>query len=173
MTKPMITPQTKVGQVLDNYPELEPLLLDASPAFAKLKNPLLRKTVARLASLQQAALVGNLDVAILVNKLRVAAGQEAMEFDDAGNTTQEAQPAWFSSKTLRGQTEIAPMLASGEQPVSAVLNELKTLEADKMHLVIAPFRPAPLLDKASSLGYQYWLDAKSDAEFHIYFIKAE
>jgi hypothetical protein len=46
----IITPQTKVGELLDAYPELESILFELSPAFAKLKNPILRKTVARIAT---------------------------------------------------------------------------------------------------------------------------
>lgn len=41
-----ITPETKLKDILDTYPELERVLLEISPAFAKLQNPLLRKTVA-------------------------------------------------------------------------------------------------------------------------------
>ena len=44
--KPLITPETKVGELLTHYPELEELLLQFSPAFATLKNPILRRTVA-------------------------------------------------------------------------------------------------------------------------------
>jgi len=53
-------PNTKVGELLDTYPQLEAFLLSLSPAFAKLRKPILRKTVARVASLQQTAIVGAL-----------------------------------------------------------------------------------------------------------------
>ena len=52
-SKITISPKTKVGELLDAYPELEPVLMAMSPAFEKLKNPVLRKTVARVATLQQ------------------------------------------------------------------------------------------------------------------------
>ena len=51
--KPLITPETKVGELLTHYPELEELLLQFSPAFATLKNPILRRTVAQVTSPQQ------------------------------------------------------------------------------------------------------------------------
>lgn len=53
--KLIITPHTKVSELLDAYPELEPILLELSPAFEKLKNPLLRKTIARFTTLKHAA----------------------------------------------------------------------------------------------------------------------
>lgn len=45
--KPAITPETRVGELLDAYPQLEEALIRMAPAFAKPKNPLLRRTVAR------------------------------------------------------------------------------------------------------------------------------
>jgi hypothetical protein len=54
-----ITPSTKVGDMLDNYPELEETLIGIAPPFKKLKNPFLRKTVAKVATLKHIASVGN------------------------------------------------------------------------------------------------------------------
>ncbi len=34
-----IIPATKIGQLLDAYPDLEPVLIELSPAFKKLQNP--------------------------------------------------------------------------------------------------------------------------------------
>ena len=46
----LITPKTKVGELLDAYPELEPVLMGLAPAFNKLKNPVLRKTIGKVAT---------------------------------------------------------------------------------------------------------------------------
>ena len=66
--RPLITPETKVGALLDAYPELEAVLIELAPPFRKLKNPVLRRTVARLTSLAQAAKVGRLFVTLTGNK---------------------------------------------------------------------------------------------------------
>ena len=44
--------------IINAYPELENELVNYVPAFEKLKNPLLRHTVAKVATLQQAATIG-------------------------------------------------------------------------------------------------------------------
>ncbi|MCP5064426.1 MAG: DUF1858 domain-containing protein, partial [Ignavibacteriae bacterium] len=77
--KPQITPETKVGDLLDNYPELEEKLIEIAPPFRRLKNKVLRKTVAKITTLKQAAKVGNIPLSDLVNKLRGAAGQLEIE----------------------------------------------------------------------------------------------
>ena len=51
-----IQSSTKVGQLLDAYPELEEVLIKMAPPFKKLKNPILRKSIAKVATLQQAAM---------------------------------------------------------------------------------------------------------------------
>ncbi|MBE0410006.1 MAG: DUF1858 domain-containing protein, partial [Anaerolineales bacterium] len=75
-----ITPQTKIKVLLDKFPQLEDVLLEISPTFAKLKNPLLRKTVAKVADLRQVAQIGNVSIGELINKLRQEAGIEG-DFD--------------------------------------------------------------------------------------------
>ena len=50
LIKTEITPQTMVGDMLENYPELEDKLIEIAPVFKKLKNPILRKTVAKVAT---------------------------------------------------------------------------------------------------------------------------
>ncbi|WP_373732210.1 DUF1858 domain-containing protein, partial [Bacteroides heparinolyticus] len=69
-----ITPDTKVAELLDRFPQLETAMLKLSPAFAALKNPVLRKTVAKVTSLQQAAKVGGINVVEMVTILRKEAG---------------------------------------------------------------------------------------------------
>ena len=41
-----ICPDTKVGALLEAYTALEPALIAIAPAFEKLRNPMLRRTVA-------------------------------------------------------------------------------------------------------------------------------
>ena len=47
--------QTKIATLLKVYPELEERLIELVPAFDKLRNPILRRTIAKVTSLQQAA----------------------------------------------------------------------------------------------------------------------
>jgi hypothetical protein len=69
-----IRPSTKVADLLDAYPELEEILINMAPPFKKLKNPILRKSVAKVATLQQAAIVGRVDVSSMIDQLRKAVG---------------------------------------------------------------------------------------------------
>lgn len=61
------------------------------------------------------------------------------------------------------------MLAVGEHPVNQVISDLNKLGEDTIYLLIAPFLTAPLIDKATSLGFQHWVNQVSSEEFRIYF----
>ncbi|OFX87826.1 MAG: hypothetical protein A2W99_16050 [Bacteroidetes bacterium GWF2_33_16] len=171
MEKLIITPKTKIFDLLEAYPELEDVLIGMAPQFKKLKNPVLRKTITKITNLNQAATIGNLNVEILINNLRKEVGQsniDAINEQDNINTT---KPDWFKESLIVNTIDIREMLHAGEQPVHEVMAEIKKLQNDKILKVIAPFIPAPLIDKSLSLNYQHWLDKKSEQEFIVYFRK--
>jgi hypothetical protein len=58
-----ITPETKIADLLDAYPQLEDVLIQQSPHFTALKNPILRKTVAKVATLERASQMSGIDAA--------------------------------------------------------------------------------------------------------------
>jgi hypothetical protein len=170
MNQPAITPKTKVSELLDAYPQLEEVLIGYVPAFEKLKNPVLRKTVARITTLQQAAAVGNVNVEELINRLRNEVGQDLYAGDSGPGYVTE-KPDWFSEDLVVSEFDAAEMLAAGEQPVNQVMADLNSLDEGAIYKVDAPFVPAPLLDKASSLGLAHWIHKTDDEKFTIYFYK--
>ncbi|WP_297095775.1 DUF1858 domain-containing protein [uncultured Draconibacterium sp.] len=58
MEKLIITPKTKIFDLLEAYPQLEDVLIRAAPPFKKLRNPVLRKTITKITTLSQAATIG-------------------------------------------------------------------------------------------------------------------
>ena len=73
-----ITPDTKIADLLKEFPQLEATIIRYSPAFSALKNPVLRRTVAKVTSLQQAAKVGNVSIVEMVDTLRAEVGQSPL-----------------------------------------------------------------------------------------------
>lgn len=169
MDKLIITPKTKIYDLLEAYPELEETLIALAPEFRKLKNPLLRKTIARITNIGQAAVVGGLNVEEMVNRLREKAGQGAISIiNEGGQKYTTARPSWFREDAVISSIDIREMLNRGEQPVHEVLAAAKRLEKDQILMIIAPFIPAPLLDKTLSLGYRHWVEDAGDGSFMVY-----
>lgn len=170
MSELIITPKTKVLQLLEAYPQLEDVLVEYAPAFKKLKNPALRKTVARIATLQQAAAIGNVKVKDLINHLRKEVGQDLYAGDSqAAYTTKK--PVWYSDNLIETEFDANELLSAGEQPVNQVMADLNSLNKGKIYKLIAPFLPAPLIDKASSLKIKHWVEKIDEQSFNVYFYK--
>jgi hypothetical protein len=168
----IITPKTKVLQAIEAYPQLEDILIGYVPAFEKLKNPVLRLTVAKIATLQQAAAIGNVKVEDLINRLRTEIGQDLITQNDNHMYVTET-PAWFNESLIAAELDARPMLAAGEHPVNQVMADLKILESGKIYKMTAPFLPAPLIDKASSMNYAHWMKKEGDGSYSIYFIATQ
>ena len=170
MSELIITPKTKVLDLIEAYPQLEPILMEYAPAFRRLTSPALRKTIGRIATLQQAASIGNVKVEDLVNHLREEVGQDASAIGDSGTYITD-QPDWYSEELVETIIDIREMLADGEQPVNQVMADLNCLNEGEIYKVMAPFLPAPLIDKATSLNYKHWIDQVDDEAFIVYFYK--
>jgi hypothetical protein len=167
----IITPKTKVLELIEAYPHLEDILIKYVPAFRKLKNPLLRRTVAKIATLQQAASIGNVKTGDLINLLRKEVGQELINTgDDTAYNTKK--PSWFEETLIEKEFDIREMLAAGEQPVNQVISDLNHLSSGKIFKLTSPFLPAPLIDKAISLKIEHWVLKDVENLVLVYFYKS-
>ena len=93
-----ITPDLKVARLLDAYPQVEEPLIARVPAFAKLRNPILRRTVARVTSIAQAARIAGVSARDLVLWLRGLVGQRGEDRAEdggvaAGEPTASVEPS--------------------------------------------------------------------------------
>jgi hypothetical protein len=166
----LITPKTKVLQLIEAYPQLEGVLIAMVPVFATLRNPLLRRTVARVATLQQAAAVGGIRTEELINRLRREVGQDAY-VDGSGTAYCMSRPPWFDANRVSRELDARPLLAAGEQPVNQVMADFAAMAVGSIYKLSAPFLPAPLIDKGTSLGLEHWLVRESNESFVVYFHK--
>jgi hypothetical protein len=150
-----ITPKTRVGDLLDAYPQLEAVLIEHAPVFAKLKNPLLRRTVARVATVERAAGVAGTPVRALVSTLRAAAGLAQAESGPppAETPTASAPPAWATGPAV-ACFDADAMLASGEVPLGPVMARARQLDPGELLIVTASFRPTPLQEMLEGQGFR-------------------
>jgi DUF438 domain-containing protein len=94
-----IDARTKLNDLLKKYPFLLDYLAGLSPRFEKLRNPIMRKTLGRVATLHQIAGFGDLPLAELLLKIQAEirrAAQEDVEVDAGG-----ASPEPVNAKEAR------------------------------------------------------------------------
>ena len=148
-----ITPHTKVGALLDAHPEIEDTLIAAAPAFVKLKNPILRATVAKLATLEQAAKVGGLPLPELIGLIRKALGQDGPVMEGAMTATIATEwPPWFRETSVVAHLDVATILAEGGHPLSKAKQSLNAHPPGAIVELASDFEPAPLLAQVQQEG---------------------
>jgi hypothetical protein len=152
-----ITPATKVADLLESWPDLEDVLIAQAPAFRRLKNPVLRRTVARVATLEQAAGVGGVPVRELVAALRRAAGIEADAADGggaAGAAEEQAPPEWLDPARVVETVDADALLDAGQVPLTLVNEKARALAASQILRVDSGFRPVPLVEALAKQGFR-------------------
>lgn len=148
----------KVSDLLDAYPQLEGTLLELSPAFSKLRNPILRRTVAKVTTLQQAAKVAGISPILLLETLRQAAGlpidnsNESIDIDNE----QKDKPEWFGEMNITIRFDARPIIESGENPMQEIIGLSKELQNNQIMELTAPFKPVPIMDLLKSKGFEVW-----------------
>ncbi len=165
-----ITPETKVDRLLKDYPELEPVLIKLSPAFAKLRNPILRRTVGRIANLRQAAQIGNISVGKLINTLRREVGMEEISTEENDSSGGGGDiPGWLEKGKIRESFDAREVIEAGGHPLNKVLEDVQHLENGDVYELITPFLPAPLIELVQKQGFDSWSKQESDDLVKTYF----
>jgi hypothetical protein len=166
-----ITPDTKVGDLLDNYPGLEETLIGIAPPFKKLKNPFLRKTVAKVATIKHISSVGNVPLSELINKLRQTVGQPVTdEFYEDENYFQD-KPDWFSREKIVISFDEATIEDKTKITLATILIEAKDVKKGEIIELTTTFLPAPGIDRMKSMGYSVWTEKKEENVIKTYFLK--
>jgi len=148
----------KVAALLEAYPALEEVLIAQAPAFERLRNPVLRRTVARVATIEQAAAIAGLSGRDLVTTLRRAAGQpvdEAVAGESAAGTGDDdgPLPTWVDPARVRRVIDADAILAGGAAPLASVFEAARALDGDDLLEIRVSFRPVPLVESLERQGY--------------------
>lgn len=147
--------QTKVANLLEDYPDLENKLTELSPVFSKLRNPILRRTIAKVATLKQAAEAANISPPVFIRELRIAAGLSEIELEADSNNTEEV-PQWFNKDLISISYDASSIIAEGKSPMQEILKLSTQLEDGKIMQLITPFKPSPIIDIMKSRGFTSW-----------------
>jgi len=168
--KKPITPQMKVAELLEEYPELEEMLIGAAPPFKKLRNPILRRSVARVATLRQAAAVAKLEPGSLINTLREAVGQEP--WNESGSDKEsywQEQPPWFAEERVVASIDDRAPEDPNVMALVPVSKAAKALRQGEILRLVSVHLPAPGIDQLRARGFAFWCHQVADNEVHTYF----
>jgi hypothetical protein len=149
-----IGPETTVGAMLDAYPELESVLVEMAPAFAKLRNPVVRRTVAKAATLEQAAKIGGISLQAMILRLRNVTGHSAPDLpvlqprhDAAGDDA-----SCLMSGRVVEEIDADAMLERGVRPIGKIREIVGVLGPGEVVVLRSSFRPQPLIETLRRAG---------------------
>ncbi|MCP3684746.1 MAG: DUF1858 domain-containing protein, partial [bacterium] len=151
-----ITPSTIVNDLLDVYPELEKTLISIAPPFKKLKNPFLRKTVAKVATIKHISSVGNVPLNKLIDTLRKAVGQSVSNDSYEDEIYFSEKPDWFSAAKISVSVNEEKLEDKDKMTLVVILQQAKNVKKGEIIELITTFLPAPGIDILKSKGYSVW-----------------
>ena len=144
---------TTIADLLNNYKGMKDILIGINPKFKKLNNPILRRTLAKLATVKQAAIIGGMKPEDLLNQLRVAVGQEPISLSLDDEINKDEIPAWAKQKAVL-ELNANELLDADKNPLAEVAKALKKLKSGEILALIADFKPEPLIEEFKKQGLQ-------------------
>jgi hypothetical protein len=163
---------TKLYDLLTAYPALEQKIMQIAPPFRNLKNPVLRNTVAKLATLEKVARVGNLDVTEFLNTLRKETGQP--ELTSGTNNVGEWQaddPDWIKQEPA-AVVDGTGMLNRGEHPLGRINALIREIKPGHIILLRTNFKPIPMIEEMARQKHQVFSKTMAEKpDQHLTFIR--
>lgn len=166
----VITPHTTLEELFAHHPEAEELVIRLAPAFAKLRQPALRATVARVTELRQVAEASGKPLSEVMRAVHEAFGAHA-NVEGVGEGGAD-RPAWAAEARVTASLDARPILDSGGHPVQQVMAALDGLGPDGVFALVTPFVPGPLLEMARGRGFLCYTHQGDPALFTTFFARA-
>lgn len=168
-----ITPETRIGAFLEAHPHLQEPLIVRVPEFAKLRNPILRRTVGKLATVDQAARIAGIPTVELVRFLRDLVGENGAgpEGGPVLAAAEEPRPDWAGPATVAITLDARTLLSAGEHPLARIRRDLPQLAPGRTLLLLSDFRPEPLLDQFRKEGIRCWCHEEEPGCFRTWLLK--
>jgi hypothetical protein len=164
------TGETVVADAIAADPTVIDRLAALHPAFEKLRNPILRKVMARLVTLREAAKIAGVDVEAIVAAANGAAARAAPAPAVAAEA-QDPAPLWVENADLheRVALDVRPILAEGGEPLGAIMRLAATVPPGGLLILDAPFDPAPLRRVLGNKGFEAYRRALAPDHWRVWF----
>jgi TusA-related sulfurtransferase len=165
-----ITLDTKIADLLNNYEGMKDILIDINPKFKKLNNPILRRTIAKVAGVKQAAIVGGMKPIDLLNQLRERVGQSPIDLSENDVEDNQKAPDWIEQEATIS-LNANDILDRDKNPLAETNKALKKLKDGEILQIHSDFRPEPLIDEFIKKGYNVYTQERDSNNFVTYILK--
>ncbi len=171
----VILAKTKVKKAIDKYPKLKEILIEISPKFKKLKNPIIFKIVSKWATFSDVAKIGGLSICELLHKVNRAVGKEkelferapecVKELGDEKSLSAEKKPDWVENPE---ETLIYDVRNRDDFFLNELVEAANNLKEGQILKIINSFYPAPLINMLKESGYSVYTEREAFEKFVVY-----
>jgi uncharacterized protein (DUF2249 family) len=173
VSTPPITAADRVHDVLARGESLIEVFVRHSAHFAKLRNAALRRTMARLVTVEQAAAIAGVPAEALVRDLNRAIGVG----DSVEPSPREPAPDAGAPDAAPRRPEGAPEreidvredLRAGREPFPRIMAAVAALADGELLRLRAPFEPAPLYTVLGKRGYAHETSRHAPDDWSVWF----
>lgn len=170
----IINAGTKIAAILKQNTAALDAIIAVNPKFEKLRNPILRKVMAGRTSLAMAAKVGGCTVEDFFMKLKPL-GFETDTTTVVAAEVKKPLPAFIASlkKEQIVELDVRPVIAAGKDPLSIIVQQVKTIQPGQVLKIINTFEPTPLMVLLGKQGFVSYADTINDDWVETYFYKTD
>lgn len=166
-----VRPTDRVSDVLARDESLVEVFVRHAPQFAKLRNRAMRRVMAGLVTVEQAARMAGLGSAALVGELNavlgIAAALEASDQSDSESTG--AAPVAHPPQAPVVEVDVREDLRAGREPFSRIMAATRALGADQVLRLRATFEPVPLYAVMRKRGLTHEARAEGLDDWSVWF----
>ncbi len=172
-----ITPKTKIADMIARHPELVDVLVSYNARFGLLKNPVMRNTFARLATVQHAAKVAGVNLSELISTLNRAAGEAvpdtvAADLEERSGTPSVPVRNFIEQRSVRTTPlDVRDIMKTGGEPFQIIMKTAARIPQGEALILETLFEPVPLYDVLAGKGFDHETEQLADDHFRIWFYR--
>ncbi len=168
-----VSPNMKISDLLKTYPTLLDVLIQQSPNFARLRNPVFRRVLPKLVTVAQAATMGGLEPATLVRNLNRALGEADVEVGlvEVNTMADTPAPPWYNTAPITTTLDVREAQRRKEEPFAAIMAAVASVKLGEIFLLRNGCEPLPLYDVLGKRGFVPWARQVAPDDWEVYFFK--
>lgn len=168
-----INSKTRISQLIKADKQVIEALVSLSSNFKRLRNPILRKTLARRVTIGEAAQIGGVSAEAILDQLR-GLGFQVEEADSENRNIEEdldLNQVQQLPEEAFVELDVRPVIEAGRDPFPDIMETEKQVKAGQCLVIINSFKPLPLMEFFQKKGYACCCKQAGTDLFKAYFLK--
>tara|TARA_R110000868_G_scaffold144150_1_gene362910 strand:- start:32338 stop:33147 length:810 start_codon:yes stop_codon:yes gene_type:complete len=167
-----INANTKIAHLLKAHPDALEAIISINQKFDTLRDPMLRKEIASRTTIAMASKMAGCQIDDFFSKLKPLGFEIDTDTKPAVEEKKEL-PAFISTLTKNQiiDFDVRELLASGNDPLTLILDKVKSVQDGEALKVINTFEPVPLMRMLEKQGFDVYADVISNDLVETYFYK--